>query len=337
MKSIRALVSLSLLACIFLTACAPPMKMRTRVKPVVGDELGAEPVTGVIRPGVTTRAEILRQFASFDTGWKGERLFLGRWLLSGFSNNAERYWHGRNLVVEFDEKAVVIRYMVLSDKEFLDGKDSWLLTSEKDQPGFEQPIKTEVCTKPLRPGNQQPACGTRVEILSVGGKNFIVLGQIVFPNYLEYRIAPEQIERLSAHTYMASYGSYPSSPFTSDFVLYMHLKEKIYADGKEHKKFYADRTLMVDTDMPTVLLLVRFLHKSAAHQQPVKPFSHRYRNRDCCSPVADFTAAGNLPDSQASASDGASLVRRVVCVTLGSRGEDFDVHERVEPESRGRV
>lgn len=269
-QSIRAVVILALFACILITACVvPPMKMPTRVRPVIGDELGAEPDTAVIHPGVTTRAEILHQFASFDTGWKGERLFLGRWLRSGFSNNAERYWHGKNLVVEFDEKGIVIRYRVLSDKEFLDGEDSWLLTSEKDQPGFQQPVKTELCLETISPGNQSPACGTTVKVLNVAGKNFILVGNVYLFRNLEYRIAAEQIERVSSHTYDPAYSSRHGGrvpPFTSDFVLHVHLKEKIYPEGSAKKK-YGAKTIIVDTDMPTVLLLVRFLHEPTANQK----------------------------------------------------------------------
>jgi hypothetical protein len=138
----RTLVFLPVFFCIFLAACVPvPMKLRTRVKPITGEELGAEPDISVIHTGVTTRAEVLQQFVAFDTGWRTGNLFVGRWLVSGFSSdvdNANRVWGGKNLVVEFDEKDVVLRYRILSDIEFLNTDIFMLLKSEKELLGFQQ-------------------------------------------------------------------------------------------------------------------------------------------------------------------------------------------------------
>jgi hypothetical protein len=118
------------------------MKAPLRVKPVTGtgEDLRAGPDTNVIHPGVTTRAEIFRQFAAFDTGWKGERLFLGRWLYSGMVGNGGRWWAGKMLAVEFDEKGVVTRYRVLSDNDFLRNEDSWPLTPANPNPAISKLI-----------------------------------------------------------------------------------------------------------------------------------------------------------------------------------------------------
>lgn len=139
-RASTALVVLALPA-VFLVACYPPMKAPLRVRPVTGPELKSEPDTSLIQPSVTTRAEILRRFAAFDAGWTGKRLFLARWLRSGFVMNGGRNWDGQILAVEFDEKEVVKRYQVLSDNEFLRGEDSFLLTSANTEPGNEQPSR----------------------------------------------------------------------------------------------------------------------------------------------------------------------------------------------------
>ena len=97
----KQLVSTALvvvLPLIFLVACYPPMKAPLRVRPVTGVELKSESDTSVIQPGVTTRAEILQQFAAFDTGWKGQRHFLGRWLHSGM------VWQRRKVVGREDAR-----------------------------------------------------------------------------------------------------------------------------------------------------------------------------------------------------------------------------------------
>jgi hypothetical protein len=143
------------------------MKVSLRVKPVTGDDLMAEPDASVIHPGVTTRAEVLHQFAAFDAGWKGEQLFLGRWLRSGLTEDIGtdwRRWEGKNLVVKFDEKGMVIRYEVLSDTQFLDNKVSDLLTSETDLSGFPQSTSTEKCPDRTWIGNRQPVCGATIKI-----------------------------------------------------------------------------------------------------------------------------------------------------------------------------
>ena len=285
-QSMRAFVVLPLSLCLLLTACVPvPMKMRTRVTPVTGEELGGEPDTSVIQPGVTTQSEILHEFADFDTGWKGERLFLGRWLRSGFSANVNasngRLWEGKNLVVEFDEKGAVIRYQVLSDQKFLNVENSGVLASEKDLPGFQQPASTQKCHEQNLPGNSQPTCGATVKIVNVMGKDLLeVSGACPGGFYAallcpaaKYRIAAEQIEGLRAERwYNASHRVtdatkvYP--PVANDFVLSIHLKERIRAEDttERGKKDGGVKTLSLDTDMPTVLLLVRFLYITGTKQ-----------------------------------------------------------------------
>jgi hypothetical protein len=71
---IRVVFVLTLFVYIFVTVCVPlpPKKMPLRVRTVTGIDVGSDPDATVIREGVTTRAEVLRQFANFDTGRKGE-------------------------------------------------------------------------------------------------------------------------------------------------------------------------------------------------------------------------------------------------------------------------
>ena len=167
--------------------------MPLRVRTVTGIDVGADPDATVIDEGVTTRAEVLRQFANFDTGWKGEQLFLGRWLRSGFSadfaDDGNRRWDGRNLVVNFDETGAVTRYRVLSDAELHNSENPGLLTAEKHLPEF-----------------QQPASGITIKTASVAGKDSLEISgaclKTVYTPRLcagaKYLIAAEQIEGLSS-------------------------------------------------------------------------------------------------------------------------------------------
>lgn len=147
MQPTKLLSILPVFICVFLTGCIP-IKVATRVKSVTGATLESEPDTSVIRVGVTTRTEITQQFGAFDIGWKGERLFLGRWLRSGVGvapmPRTDRSWAGHELVVEFDEKGTVSRYQVLSNKEFLVASGK-ILESYPDAAG--RPIAFEVVFK----------------------------------------------------------------------------------------------------------------------------------------------------------------------------------------------
>jgi hypothetical protein len=236
--------------CIFLTACVIPIKVATRVRPVTGGTVESEPDTSVIRVGVTTRAEIIQQFGAFDTGWKGDRFFLGRWLRSGVgiapTPHTDRWWAPHNLVVEFDEKGTVTRYQVLSDKKLLDELPT-LLSAERHPSEF-----------------QQPTSGTAFKIDNVMGKEFLDLSAFEMAPRQETwksRITREQIERLSTWGGM--------TPPVNEFDLTIHLREKVEQEFDEHgwrRGKRRTKTLSLRADVPTIVLLVQFLHiPSAKH------------------------------------------------------------------------
>jgi hypothetical protein len=234
------------------------MKLVTRVRPVTGEELRAEPDTSVIKVGVTTRSEILQWFATFDTGWKGERLFLGRWLRSSFSANVadenQRVWGGRNLLVEVDEKGTVLRYQVLDDQKFLDELPRVLSTDEH------------------MPELQYSASGTVIRINNTTGKQFLDLSGGYTPFSWNCRIAPEQVERLSAVSFFGATDVPVTGVLASNFVLDIHLREKIRQTsqnaniGGPHPIISTSnvKSVEIHTDLPTVALLVHFLHMPSA-------------------------------------------------------------------------
>jgi hypothetical protein len=242
-QPVRLLAILPVCICIFLTGCIP-VKVATRVRPVTGAILESEPDTSVIRVGVTTRAEITQQFGAFDTGWKGERLFLGRWLRSGVGVAPEprkdRWWAGHNLVVEFDEKGAVTRYQVLSNKQFVDALPS-LLFAERHLSEF-----------------QQPTSGTSFKIDNVMGKEILDLSavDIVLGNESwRSRITREQIERLSTWESGSGWS-------VTEFNLKIHLREKVeqeflVSSGRRGKR--RTKILSLHADVPTIVLLVQFL------------------------------------------------------------------------------
>jgi|SRR5215467_571942 len=77
---------------------------------------------GFIHFGQTTRAEIKEKLKLIDTGYQGDRFFLGRWasstwggwiILAGMCCEAVggggMVWKSGNLLVEFDDSGTVVR------------------------------------------------------------------------------------------------------------------------------------------------------------------------------------------------------------------------------------
>ena len=81
-----------------------------------------------LRPGETTRAEVLEKLKPIDTGLQSDRFFLGRWDTSKWGgwafvaggNNAAggttRFWHDVNFLAEFDDKGTLKKYEIFPDK-----------------------------------------------------------------------------------------------------------------------------------------------------------------------------------------------------------------------------
>jgi hypothetical protein len=246
----RLVVTLPVSLSIFFTACVP-VKVPKQVQPVRGENLKWIPETSAIQVGVTTRAEIIQQFGAFDTGWKGEHLFLGRWLQSGGIAVIGMYsdfnyggggWAAHDLVVEFDERGAVTKYQILSDKQFLDQLPR-LLSIAGHLPEF-----------------QQPTTGTSFKTVIVMGKEFLDLhavdrwwGTTDVP--WSSRITLGEIERLSA---------WPTPLSANEFGLSIHLRDKVEVEFHEsHSKGGTRRTktLRLHADVPTVVLLVQFMHR----------------------------------------------------------------------------
>jgi hypothetical protein len=231
--------------CIFLAGCFP-VKVAMQVKPVTGAILESEPNTSLIRVGVTTRAEISREFSAFDTGWTGGRLFMGRWVRSTVgvtpAPHTDRLWSAHNLVVEFDEKSVVTRLQVLSDKQFIDVLPG-LISAEGVQSGF-----------------QKPASGTSFTIENVLGKEYLNLAATDLWQTWTSRITREQIERLSGWDSGADWS-------LTQFSLKIHLREKVQQEflvggGRRGKR--RTNVLSLHADVPTIVLLVQFLQTPTA-------------------------------------------------------------------------
>jgi hypothetical protein len=120
---------LTFLLCSMLAACIGVTPLPKRTRTPEGTEVKTVDL-GFIQPGHTTRAEVNEELKLIDTGYQGDRYFLGRWSSSSMGGwafivgmgggiaNASRLWKSGNLLVEFDQ-GIVLNYITFPDKKLI--------------------------------------------------------------------------------------------------------------------------------------------------------------------------------------------------------------------------
>ncbi len=137
------LLSLVFTGCIGVTRV--PERTRTPQGPVKKIDLS------FLRPGETTRSEVLEKLKPIDTGFQSDHFFLGRWDTSKWggwafvagSNSAaggtKRFWHDVNFMAEFDDKGTLKRDEIFPDKVLIEklapivGESNLLLGTERSE------------------------------------------------------------------------------------------------------------------------------------------------------------------------------------------------------------
>ncbi|HXX02226.1 MAG TPA: hypothetical protein VEJ00_13500 [Candidatus Acidoferrales bacterium] len=131
-RSTRSLLAgTALVLCATLNGCigATPLPKRTRT--ATGVEVKTVDLT-FIHPGQTTRDEVREKLKVIDTGYVGDRYFLGRWSSSTWggwiiaagmcceaAGGGGRVWKTGNLLVEFDDAGLVKRAEAFNDRKVL--------------------------------------------------------------------------------------------------------------------------------------------------------------------------------------------------------------------------
>ena len=92
-------------------------------------------------------------------------------MYSDFNYTGRGWWIAHDLVIEFDGNGKVIRYSVLSDKQFLDELPTLLSTEE-------------------HPSEFQPRSGTSFKTVNTAGREFLDL--VAIDRWGEYRRILEQ-------------------------------------------------------------------------------------------------------------------------------------------------
>lgn len=107
-----------------------------------------------IKPGVTTRAEVLNRLAWADTGVREDRLFVARWVSSSADAGAtvdeevpaavRRTWRAHNLLVEFDRQGVVTGVREVADKHLVEALSDWIARNPSTPLDLSKPIAIPV-------------------------------------------------------------------------------------------------------------------------------------------------------------------------------------------------
>ena len=111
--------------CLGCSGCAGVIPLPKRTHTPQGTQENVQ--LDFIHVGQSNRAEVLDKLKPFDTGVNSERFFVGRWTSSTWAwfvvtNNAgagDRHWGTKNLLLEFDEKGLVKKSEIFSDKDLI--------------------------------------------------------------------------------------------------------------------------------------------------------------------------------------------------------------------------
>ncbi len=108
-----------------------------------------------MKPGVTTRAEVMQKLGWADTQVTEDDLFVARWVSSSQSSGAAtgddevpdavtRTWHAHNLIVEFDSRGVVAQFRDVPDKRLAQALSEWIVRNRTAPLDLRVPITIPV-------------------------------------------------------------------------------------------------------------------------------------------------------------------------------------------------
>jgi hypothetical protein len=159
MKQLETIITF--LLCLTLAGCLGVTPMPKRTRTPQGIEEKSVDLT-FIQPGKSTRAEVMDKLKLIDTGYSGDRFFLGRWSSSstggwafivgmgGRMGGSARLWKSGNLLIEFDGNAIVRKYDTFKDTQLA----AQLAPLAADRPALVGD-RAELMIRYFRPGYNQ--------------------------------------------------------------------------------------------------------------------------------------------------------------------------------------
>ncbi len=241
------------LLCACCAGCiAVPLRVPTKTISVSG-ATGKTIDLEFIKPGATTREDLGQKLGWIDTGIKDDKLFVGRWAQSswgvawaaggGYSATGgwNRSWKTHNLIVDFDENAVVQRMWLVPDKDVISTLSEW------------------VTVNPGRPLDLSPPIETPIEYIR-SGKYF--LGTLILRQddlrfvedrdkgskvAYDFKTSRENISHLSLGNWLAADAGHPEN-----VVVTTHFRRKTAVGSK----------LAARMDVPTMLILIKYIQQT---------------------------------------------------------------------------
>jgi hypothetical protein len=229
-----------------------PIRVPTKTISVSG-EVGKKLDLEFIKPSATTREEIAQKLGWIDTGAKDDNVFVGRWAQStwgvawaagGYYSGAggwSRTWVVHNLVVDFDEKGVVLKTLLLPDKDVIKTLSERISKDPVRSLDLSVPIRAPV--EYMR--SDKHFLGTL--ILSKDDFQFLEDREKGSRIAYDFRTPPENVSHLSMGNWVDSNSSHPEN-----MAVTIHFR----------RKTPVGRKLVARVDLPTTMILLKYIRQT---------------------------------------------------------------------------
>jgi len=229
-----------------------PVRVPTKTVSVSG-AIGKKIDLEFIKVGATTREDVRQKLGWVDTGIKDDQLFVGRWAQSswgvawaaggGYSaaGGWNRAWKTHNLVVDFDENAVIHRMWLIPDTDVIDTLSEWVYTNRSPPLDLSTPIKAPI--EYIHSGKR--LLGSLV--LSKDDLRFLEDRETGSKVAYDFKTSPGNISHLSLGSWTASNAAHPEN-----VVVAIHFRQKTAVGSK----------LPARMDLPTMMLLIKYIRQT---------------------------------------------------------------------------
>lgn len=212
-----------------------------------------------IQSGKTTRDEVIAKLGGTDTGIKDKQLFLGRWasskwgvlwMVAGNNTGAggwNRGWASHNVLIAFDDNNVVKQFRQFSDNELVSELSASVAQGQDEPLDLSAPMELPI---EHRHSSGRTASGTFI----LGTDSFAYREDGEGKH--DFKISPKQIKELNLTS--IGHGDKSDPRYMNQTI---HFTEKTNVGGR----------MTIGVDVPTVLILVKYLAQTHASEPGVGP------------------------------------------------------------------
>jgi hypothetical protein len=243
-------------ACFFCQGCLVlPVRAPTRT---YGSSGALEKINlDFIHAGKTTREEVTAKLGGTDTGIEDKQLFVGRWASSQWGvlwmiagNNTaagglNRGWARHNVLIAFDDKNLVQQYRHFPDKDLVNQLSAWVAQGQGQPLDLSAPIEVPV--------EHRHSSGLTFSGTFILENDSFAFREANGYGKFDFKISPKQIKELSLTS--IGHGDKSDPRYMNQTI---HFTGKTKVGGK----------MTIRVDVPTVLILVKYLAQTRSNQQP---------------------------------------------------------------------